>query len=729
MNSERNRKNFSALLLIVTFFSFTSIFLRFSQIMVQGEINGEDLAKNVEALYTKNNTLQAKRGTIYDRFGNPIALDAKAYKMIGILTDKWSSEDNPQHVLDKAGVAEVLSRHINLEQEDILHYLNKDVDQVEFGAPGDNLSYHTVQNIQKDLETNDLKGIIFEERQKRLYPNGTFASHTVGFAQYTTADDEESEKELMGVSGLENTFDELLTGINGQKMYQKDRFGYLLPGLENEETEPKDGHDLYMTLDHKLQAHLEIILDKVQSENESKAITVNVLDVKTGEILANGQRPSYNATTLEDIETWQNLLVEYTFEPGSTMKVLTLAAAIEEGVFNPNNYYESGSQKIHGGYVRDHNPNGWGWISELEGISRSSNTLFVNLVEQMGHDVWKEYLDAFGLGKQTGIALPNEQAGVNPYEWPLQKVNTGFGQGISVTPIQMLQAFNTIANQGEMIKPKLIKKSVESDTGIETDYETVKLESPISKETAEKTLAYLKEATEMEFAVARHFTKEGQSLVAKTGTAQLVDASTGLYSASEYIYSVVSMFPAENPEYLVYITVQEPNLSADAPTGNQVVVKIFHALVDRIIDFTKDAENTVTDGENLQYISTPSLLDQTVDEAVASLNELTNEYTVIGTGDTVVQQLPYPDTPLFNDQQIILMTNGATTMPDLTNWSRNDALKVAELTGTRMNFLGEGYVLEQDLAVGSYMEPGTTITITLSSEKPGDNLEEADNHE
>ena len=700
--------------------------------MVQGEINGEDLEKNVESLYTKNRILQAKRGTIYDRFGNPIALDAKAYKMTGVLTDKWSSEDNPQHVSDKAGVADVLSRHINLEQQDILGYLNKDVDQVEFGAPGNNLSYHTVQNIKDDLESNDLKGIIFEERQKRLYPNGTFASHTIGLAQYTNTDEEQSEKELTGVSGLENTFDDLLTGINGKKMYQKDSFGYLIPGLENEETEPKDGHNLYMTLDHKLQAHLEIILDKVQSENESKAMTVNVLDVKSGEILANAQRPSYNATTLEDIETWQNLLAEYTFEPGSTMKVLTLAAAIEEGVFNPNNYYKSGTQRIHGGYVRDHNPNGWGWISELEGVSRSSNTLFVNLIEQMGHDVWKEYLDAFGLGKQTGIALPNEQAGSNPYEWPLQKVNTGFGQGISVTPIQMLQAFNSIANQGEMIEPKLIKKSVESGTEIETVFETVKLESPISKETAEKTLTYLKESTEMEFAVARDFQKEGHSIIAKTGTAQLVDASTGLYSASEYIYSVVSMFPAENPEYLVYITVEEPNRSADASTGNQVVQKIYHPLVDRIIDFTQEAESTSIDGQNIQYISTPSFLDQTVNEAVASVSELDNEHTLIGTGDEVVQQLPYPDTPLFNDQQIILMTNGATTMPDLTDWSRNDALKVAELTGTKMKFIGEGYVLEQDLAAGSYIKPGITITITLSSEKPGENtgnLEEIDDNE
>lgn len=727
MNFDKNRKNFSAFLLIITFFSFSLIFLRFSQIMVQGEIDGEDLEENVESLYTRNTTIRANRGTIYDRFGNPIALDAKAYKMTGVLTDKWSSEGNPQHVSDKQGIADVLAQHINLDRKDILKQLNKDLDQVEFSSAGNNLSYHTVQNIKSELESKKLKGIVFEERQKRLYPNGTFASHTVGLAQYKKQDEDENTggKELTGISGLENTFNDLLTGENGKEIYKKDSFGYLIPKLENEEVDPENGDDLYITLNHKLQAHLEVILDEVQGENNPKAITATVMDPKSGDILANAQRPSFNATTLEDIETWQNLFSEYTFEPGSTMKVLTLAAAIEEGVFDPNNYFESGTKKIHGGNVRDYNPKGWGWISELEGLSRSSNVLFVNLVEKMGHDVWKEYLDAYGFGRKTGIDLPNEQAGTNPYEWPLQKVNTAFGQGVSVTPVQMLQAFDSVANQGEMLEPKLIKKSVKSTTGAENIYEPIKLESPISKEAAKKTLAYLKEATEMENAVAAGYKKEGYSIAAKTGTAELVDPETGRYSTTKYIHSVISMFPAENPEYLVYITVQEPNYTEDARTGSEVVQKIYHPLVDRIIDFTQEiGSDGSIDSENIEYINTPSFLDGTVDEAIESVSELDNKYTLIGTGDEVVQQLPYPDTPLFNDQQIILMTNGATTMPDLTNWSRNDALKIAELTGTEMKFIGEGYVVQQGLTVGSYMEPGIEIAITLSSENPIGNTED-----
>lgn len=721
MNSNRNRHNFSGLLLIITVFSFGLIFLRFSQIMVQGEIDGENLQENVERLYTQNNTLQANRGTIYDRHGNPIAVDATSYKMIGVLTEKWSTEANPQHVQDKEAIAKILSQHINLSSEEVLSYLNKNVDQVEFGFAGNNLSYHTVNKIKEDLNEAELNGIIFEEKKKRLYPNGVFASHSVGLALYPDAEEgDPNEKQLVGQMGLEKTFNDLLTGQNGERTYQKDSFGYLIPNLESEEVEPVDGDDLYVTLDHKLQVHLETILSKVQEENEPEAITATVMDPKTGEILASGQRPSFNATTLENIDgTWLNLLTEYSFEPGSTMKMLALAAAIQEGVFNPNQYFESGTIRVHGGQVSDIERAGWGWISQLEGVARSSNVLFVRLVDAMGHDVWKEYLDAFGFGQTTGMNLPNELLGSNPYGMPIDRVNTSFGQGISVTPAQMLQAFSAIANDGQMVTPKLVGKTVDNETGEDDIFEPMVKESPLTAETAQQTLSYLQQATEMEDAVSRFYKKEGHSILAKTGTAQVVEAETGQYSDSKFIYSVSAMFPAEDPEYIVYIAVENPKLTPDAAYGSAVVQKIYHPLVDRMIDFDENMNGTGL-SENIQYVHTPSYLDLGASEAEATLAEDEQEYTLIGTGSEIVQQFPYPETPLFAEQQIILMTNGAATMPDLTDWSRNDVLKVSELTGVNMVFEGEGYVIEQSLPAGAYMEPGNEITITLSSEANGE---------
>lgn len=716
MKSTRNRHNMSALFFIITVFSFSLIFMRFSQIMVHGEIDGEDLEENVERLYTSNSTLQANRGTIFDRHGNPLAIDATSYKLIAILTDKWSTPENPVHIQDAEAVANVLANYINLSVEDILGYLNKPVDQVEFGSVGNSLSYHTASHIKAELEAQGLSGIIFEEKQKRLYPNGTFASHTIGLAQYPNSTDEEADKQLVGQMGLEQTFNDVLTGKNGERTIQRDSSGYIVPKLKNEVVEPVNGDNLYLTLDHKLQVHLESILTEVQEENNPKAMTATVMHAETGEIIATSQRPSFNATTLENIDaSWQNLLTEYTLEPGSTMKILTLAAAIEEGVFQPNQYFKSGTIQAHGRTVSDYIREGWGWISQLEGIARSSNVLMVHLIDEMGHDTWKEYLDAFGFGQPTGISLPNEQAGFNPYTTPIQAVNTGFGQGISVTPIQMLQAFTAVANEGEMVQPKVLDKKVDSTTGEETVYQPEGRESPISPETAQKTLDYLTQSLNFEEAVAKPFQKEGYSIVAKTGTAEVYDDETKTYSTSEFIHSIAAMFPAEDPKYIVYIAIQNPQFTPDAAWGAAVVEKVYHPLVDRIIDFNEKKYDDVEDGP-IQYVQTPSFLDYSVEEATKHLVANGRDYTLIGTGTDVVQQYPYPETPLFVEEQIILMTNGAATMPDITGWSRNDALKVAELTGVNMHFSGEGYVVEQSLAPGSYMDPSVDVKVTLSEE-------------
>lgn len=731
MRSTRNRHNMSALFFIITVFSFSLILMRFSQIMVHGEIDGEDLEENVERLYTSNSTLQANRGTIFDRHGNPLAIDATSYKLIAVLTDKWSTPENPVHLQDAHAVANILAKYINLTEEDIIDFLKQPVDQVEFGAAGNSLSYHTASHIKADLETEGLTGIIFEEKQKRLYPNGTFASHTIGLAQYPDTPDEGTDKQLVGQMGLEHTFNDVLTGKNGERTIQRDSSGYIVPKLKNEVVEPVNGDNLYLTFDHKLQVHLESILTKVQEENNPKAMMATVMHAETGEIIATSQRPSFNATTLENIDaSWQNLLTEYTLEPGSTMKILTLAAAIEEGVFQPNKYFESGTIQAHGRTVSDYMREGWGWISQLEGLARSSNVLMVHLVDEMGHDTWKEYLDAFGFGQPTGISLPNEQSGFNPYTTPIQAVNTGFGQGISVTPIQMLQAFTAVANEGEMVKPKLLDKTEKSTTGEETFFQPEGRKSPISKETAQKTLNYLKQSLQFEEAVAKPFQKEDYSIVAKTGTAEVYDAETKTYSTSEYIHSIAAMFPADDPKYIVYIAIQDPKYTQDAAWGAAVVGKVYHPLVDRIIDFNEKKYDDLEDGP-IQYVTTPSFLDYSIEEASKQLNEDNRTYTVIGTGSDIVQQYPYPETPLFVEEQIILMTNGAATMPDITGWSRNDALKVAELTGVDMHFSGEGYVVQQSLAPGSFMDPNVDISVTLSEElngaTPSPSLEETEN--
>lgn len=718
-NPLKNRKIIGAFLFTVTIGAYLVIGARFSWIMVSGNIAGQDLDQNVQQLYSSENVVQAERGTIFDRNGNPIATDANSYKMIAVLTDEWSTENKPIHVQQPEEVAKVLSNHLAISEEEALNKLTSDASQVEFGSIGTNLSYDTVSNIQEELNEKGLTGIDFGESQSRLYPNGTFASNIVGLAQHNSQEDKENNNQLAGVMGIEAQFNEQLTGQNGALAYQEDSSGYALPNGEVEAKDKVDGQDIYLTLDRSLQIHLENIMSSVEEEHSPRAMTATLMDADNGEIIASAQRPSFNATTKEGIDdSWQNLLVEYGFEPGSTIKILTLAAAIEEGVFNPEETFQSGSYETQGGTVNDVNPEGWGEISYLEGLFRSSNVGFVKLVEEMGLDTWKEYLDAFGFGQATGIQLPNELGGSNPYNSPLQQVNTAFGQGISVTPVQMLQAFSAVANGGEMVQPRIVGGISDSETGETTEAETVIKESPISEETASKTLEYLNMGTEADIGTMRQYAIDGVNVAAKTGTSQLVNPDTGEYYSSHpnYNYSATAMMPAEDPEVIMYITVQEPDLTEDATYGGAVVEKIYHPFMNRVLDQINSNESEDSSGEqaNEDINQTPDYTDLSLEDAMARAEELGLDVGVIGNGDKVVQQAPQANTPIYDSQRIVLMTNGAMSLPDMTGWSRNDVLKVGELTGVNFTFEGEGYVSNQELEPGSFIEPGDEVLVELN---------------
>lgn len=709
--SFKNKKRFGIFMFIGSIVLFLLVGARFARIMVGGSVEGQDLTENVNRLYQSSNEVVAERGTIFDKNNNPIAVDATSYKMVAVLTDSWSTESRPIHVQEPEKLANVLSDHLAISYEDALSKLTSQSEQVEFGFAGNNLSYDTVKSLKEDLEAQGLTGISFEESQTRLYPNGVFASHIIGLAQNTEEDD---DGQISGVMGLEAQFDSQLTGVNGNVHFQKDRFGYALPDQKVHATESVDGADLHLTLDRRLQTYLENIMTQVELEHSPKAMTATVMDAKTGEIVASTQRPTFNAMTKEGIDqSWTNLLVDYEFEPGSTLKIITLAAAIEEGVFDPNAYYQSGSYNIGGGRIHDVKPEGWGTISYLEGLFRSSNVSFVRLVEDMGFDTWKSYLDAFGFASETGIELPNERSGQNPYQWDLQKANTAFGQGITVTPVQMLQALTAITNGGEMLQPQLVESLVgEEETA---DNEQAVKSNPISKETAEKTLEYLAMGVESDVGTARGYRIEGVPVAAKTGTAQIVNPETGRYytSKADHIFSVVTMLPADDPQYTIYITVQQPELTPEIYHGSLVVLKIFKPLAQRLMI----QEGKSVEGEEIDQPSAtlmPQLVGENPSEVSQELEGLGADITFVGQGDKVVDQYPYQGAQILSGQRVILLTNGAMTMPDVNGWSRNDLVKLAELTGLEIDFNNEGYVTSQSIVPGSEIESGDQLQVSLS---------------
>ncbi|GEK89889.1 penicillin-binding protein 2B [Alkalibacterium putridalgicola] len=710
-NPFRNRKYIAIMLYIFCFILFFGVFSRFAWIMVTGEINGENLVSNVHKLYTRNNTLQAKRGTIYDSSGNPIAMDANSYKMIAVLTDEWSTPKRPIHVQEPKAVAEVLAKHLSMSEEDLLDRLTMDNSQVEFGSIGRNLTYEIVSAIEEDLKKEELTGITFEEKKSRLYPNGIFASHTIGLAQRENG--EQESQSLKGVLGLEKEFDEILSGEDGWIEYQRDRFGYVIPNQEIEEVLPTDGNDIHLTLDRRMQIYLESIVEDVNEEHSPEVLTATLMHAKTGEILATTQRPTFNGTTKVGIDqTWQNYLTEYTFDPGSTMKVMTLAAAIEEGTFRPYDYYKSGKIQVGGGTVHDVKPEGWGYISYLEGLARSSNVAFVHQVQEMGFETWKQYLDSYGFGQKTGISLPNEYSGSNPYGGDLQRINTSFGQGISVTPVQMLRAFSSITNGGKMVEPHLVKEIIDKETGEEKVFEPEGTPTLISKKTADQTLEYLTETVYSDVGTARGYAVEGFEIAAKTGTAQMIGEDGRYLSGdSNYVYSVVGMGPVEDPELIFYVTVQQPELNG-AGHGSHVVQKVFNPVMKRALEYYSSEETEMDFEEESEVMA--NVIQKNTQAVIDNFNTTGREISIIGSGDTIVQQHPIQNAELKESDRIMLMTNGAMTLPDLTGWSKSDVLKLSELTGIAVTFEGEGFVNSQTLPPQSFIESETKLTVTLS---------------
>lgn len=588
-NIAGNRHQASRILVGLAGVLFLIFSVQFFQIMVVGNIHGVDLRAEINDKIHQKRTLAAKRGTIYDASGSPIAVDATNYSLYAVLTSEWSKDtDNPDYVTDVNKTAEALSKHISLSKEEIVKLLSqKDVSQVEFGSAGKNLS---VQD-KEAIEAEKLPGVKFSESPARYYPNGIFASHLIGYTDTVEETvDNKTVTTLVGKTGLEGLYNEQLTGTAGEVEYSVDGNGYVITDTEKVTKQPKDGMDLTLTIDKRLQTYLELLVSEADKKYQPVQMTAMLVDPKTGNIVAATQRPTYNSTTKEGIDVqWNNLLTDQAYEPGSTMKVLALAAAINEGVFDPNEKYKSGSVKIYTDLVRDYNKVGWGNITYLEGLAHSSNVAFVYIIQKIGIEKWKQYLEAFGFGKSTNSGFSNEISGSNPFNSYLQQLSTGFGQGISVTPYQMMQAFTAIANGGQMQKLRLVDHLTDPDTGKETPNPTTALGKVISPETAKKTLQFLYQATRMKNGTAYDFNIDGEAVAAKRGTAEIINPETGKYysNGNNNIFSVVGFAPYDDPKYILYITVKQPRV---AVTGNQIIKEIFNPLMKRSLEYSRLSE-------------------------------------------------------------------------------------------------------------------------------------------
>ncbi len=714
MNVKRKNMNKGAAILFTIFaLLFFLLIIRFVTIQTTGEAGGKVLAEKAAQKYLKTGVLEAHRGSILDQNGEVIAEDTASYTLVAVLDPSATANPkHPNHVIDKEKTAGILAKYLDMSEADILSRLSKkNAYQVEFGGAGRDISHV----IKKKIEAEKLPGLIFTQDTKRFYPNGTFASHLVGFAQ--KEEDKEGISQTVGKMGIEESYNDLLKGKNGSIQYKSDLWGYLLPNSNEMIKEPKDGKDIYLTLDKKIQTFMEDSLSRVEAKYHPKKMWALVMDPKTGKILAMGQRPTFSPSSREGLSAnWHNINVESSYEPGSTFKSFSLASAVQEGVFNPNATYQSGEFHVDGNPapIKDWNyGQGWGRITYLEGLQRSSNVAFANLLGIIGPETYRKYLDKFGFGQSTNSGLPNEATGKILYRYPIEKITTIFGQGTTVTPLQIVQAESAIANDGKMMKPYVVDKIVDPNTDkVVKKTEPEVVGQPISADTAKQVRDYLRTTVTSEVGTGIHFAIDGYEVAGKSGTAQMPGPDGRYLTGREnYIFSFLGMAPKDDPQLIVYVAVQQPELP-DTEIGSDPVAQVFNPVMKNSLQYLNIKPTKI---QKAKEIKVQDWVSESVVDASAQLKKDGIQPVILGTGSYITGQLPKKGTPLIQGEKVLFMTDGPTKLPSLTGWSLRDILLLSNLTKMKVNVDGNGYVYHQSIPAGSAFKEEDSLIVKLES--------------
>ncbi|MCH4531989.1 PASTA domain-containing protein [Staphylococcus haemolyticus] len=710
------RKNKLGAVLLVGIFGllFFILVLRYSYIMITGHSDGQDLVMRANEKYLVQNNEQAERGKIYDRNGKILAEDVERYKVVAVV-DKSAgkSGDKPRYVEDKKKTAKELSKIIDMKPEEIEKRLNqKKAFQVEFGQKGTNLTYQDKQKLEK----MDLPGITLYPETERFYPNGNFASHLIGMAQKNP-----DTGELKGALGVEKIFDSYLSGTKGALSYIQDIWGYIAPNTKNEKS-PKRGDDVHLTIDSNIQVFVEEALDDMVKRYQPKDLFAVVMDAKTGEILAFSQRPTFNPETGEDFgKKWANDLYQNTYEPGSTFKSFGLAAAIQEGKFDPKKKYESGHRDIMGSRISDWNKTGWGEIPMSLGFTYSSNTLMMHLQDLVGADKMKSWYERFGFSKPTGGLFDGEAEGNIAWSNELQQKTSAFGQSTTVTPVQMIQAQSAFFNKGNMLKPWFVD-SIKNPISKKTFYQGKKeiAGKPITASTASKVETELDKVVNSKKSHAMNYRVDGYDIEGKTGTAQVADEKSGGYVKGEnpYFVSFIGDAPKKNPKVIVYagMSLAQKN---DQEAYEMGVSKAFKPIMENTLKYL-NVGSKKDETKSAQYSKVPNVTGQSIDKAKESLKSEDLQATVIGNGDNVKSQSIKANKKLLLNSKVLLLTDGDITMPNMKGWTKDDVLAFQELTGINVTTKGSGYVTKQSVNNGTTLKDNSKVEIELSPEDPDD---------
>jgi cell division protein FtsI (penicillin-binding protein 3) len=541
---QRGRRNKVGLIVLIAL-----LVLVVGRLVVLQGIDGAAYATAAEQDRLRSYPIAAIRGQILDRSGNPLAYTVDASRVVA----------DPTVVRDPARTALALTTLLDVPVPELTGKLSQDNRYVV-------LATQVAPETTDAVEALELAGIFLEDDPVRLYPAGTVGGQVVGFVG----------REGAGLAGIERAFEEQLSGAPGERTVEVGSGGHRIPSGIDESTPATDGSDVTLTLDQDLQFVTDRRLAQACADGATTRASAVVLEVATGRVVAMGSCPGYDpgAYSRTDPDLLGNPVVSSVFEPGSIMKAVTLAAAVEEGLATPdrvlsvNGHIEAGDRVVTDAH--DHAPVDW----TVTGIlAKSSNVGTIMLAREVGDEKLEEYLRAFGVGEKTGIELPGESRGIleSSADWTASRAaNVPIGQGVSVTTLQMASIYQALANGGVRVEPRIVE-SVTSPDGRSTARPEPARSRVVSESTAD-ALAYMLEAVVGPGGTAPLAQVEGFRVAGKTGTAQRANPECNCYAGGGYVTTFVGFAPADDPQYVVAVDLERPTSSAE---GGQVAAPVF----------------------------------------------------------------------------------------------------------------------------------------------------------
>ena len=689
--------------------------------------SGESVLNSKVSSSIVNTTVEAKRGTIYDRNRQVIAQEVEAWTIVAYLDEDIVDENgDPDYVKNASRTAKKLSSVLedankkNIEKI-LKSAMKQGLSQTELGTGTKRLDEETMKAVKK----LDLPGIGFIDTTNRNYPTTPYSSTLVGFAAF-----DEDEQRVVGKMGLEQSMNDILAGEDGQVQYQQTVSGNILPGTTTVYKEAKDGDNVVLTLDSSLQSVVEKAMKETMEYNRAESAWAVVMEVETGKILAWSSYPSYDQNEHKEIPSYTDAVSSMVYEPGSVMKPFTYAAAVDTDTFPYNTMYRAGSfeygydsttnkiNRVYGantGYptIYDAQGNDYGTLTFEDGLAFSSNVGICELLANyMDYDSLGKYLDRFGFFQETGIPYVTEGVGQKNVGVPMDYLRTGFGQSSSITVLQLIQAYSAIFNDGIMVRPYVVDSIEDAKTGeVIKSYKTKVQGTPISKETANEIVEMMTHVLD-EGRSGERFKIDGVSMAAKTGTGEIYDVDKGKYDTVNYTSSVIAAAPAEDAKVLVYWGMIGPNFVNYSAQQFQDIMRA--ALIAYGVSSTPQETEEEEETEKWETYTMPSLVNHSMSYAEEKMKNWKCQIVKIGSGSVVTEQYPKEGSTVSSGDRVFLLTDGNDIkMPDMKGWTRKDITAFWELTGIQIKTDGYGAVVSQSVEPDTAISANSDITVTL----------------